>query len=368
VSRRSKKRRRLTRVPRVGIVVGDAPGRLRAHPEAHPTVLEALRFRAEAVDPVPISAELPELEEGTTLWIDVVGLRAVETVERLGQKYGVHPLALEDVMGTASRPKVDVYGNGFLVVVQMPSPKDGPGVYEQVGFFCAKNLVITFQHRAGDCFGPVRARLQDASSRVRTSGPDYLTYALVDAVVDSFFPFVEDITDRLTALEEEMLGPGGKDPVSDLLTLKREQLRLRRAAVPLQSVITALRAPTVPEMTDATRVFLRDCLDNVLLLAERADAQRELADSLLQVHLGLASQRLNEVMRLLTVISTVFMPLGFVAGLYGMNFDPAVSPWNMPETRWAWGYPFALGIMASLAGGLLLYFRRRGWLGRPGGA
>jgi magnesium transporter len=197
---------------------------------------------------------------------------------------------------------------------------------------------------------------------VRTLGPDYLAYALLDAVVDSYFPLLEQIGDRLEQLEEDVVSGKGRDAPKRLLDIRHDLLTLRRAIWPLREVLSTLYRDETPFIDRETQLYLRDCYDHAVQLLDVLEAYREMASGLMDVHLSTISNRMNEIMKVLTVIATIFIPLTFVSSIYGMNFDPDVSRWNMPELRWRYGYPFALAVMLAMTIGLLVYFRSRGWL------
>ena len=224
--------------------------------------------------------------------------------------------------------------------------------------------MVTFQERPGDGFDPVRRRLQDRKGVICRRGADYLFYALADAVVDQYFPLMEQIGERIELLEELVLDGPGEDTLRAIRAAKRTLLALRRVSWPLRDAINSLTRESVPLIADATRVYLRDCHDHSLRILELTESYREQVSGLSDTYMSSVSQRMNEIMAVLTLVATIFIPLGFLAGLYGMNFDPGVSRWNMPELRWPYGYPFALALMGAVAGGMLLYFRHKGWIGR----
>ena len=234
---------------------------------------------------------------------------------------------------------------------------------EELSLFFGKDFVVTFQERPGDCFEPIRQRIRAGRDRIRGSGPDYLAYALLDAIVDHYFPVFEDYGNRLEALEERVLTGAEPAIVGRLMAVRRDLVRLRRAAWPMRDALSGLLREGVPNVRKETQVFMRDCHDHAIRLVDISESFRELASSLMEVHLAVQGQRLNEVMKVLTIIATLFIPLGFIAGLYGMNFDPDISPYNMPELGWRYGYPFAIGLMALVVVLLMFYFRRKGWIG-----
>jgi magnesium transporter len=230
--------------------------------------------------------------------------------------------------------------------------------------------VVTATEHEDDTFGPVRERARRASGRIRERGPDYLGYAVLDLGIDSYFPIVEAAGDRLEALEDLILDDPSSVPVGELQRLRRALISLRRSAWPLREVVNVLLRGESPLIAEQTRVYLRDCHDHAIEVIELVESSRDVASGLSELLMSSVGNRMNEIMKVLTIIGTIFIPLGFIAGLYGMNFDRTVSPWNMPETGWYWGYPAALALMAGVAGVMIGYFVRRGWivLGRRRGA
>jgi magnesium transporter len=296
------------------------------------------------------------------VWVDVQGLGDARAIEELGRRFGLHALALEDVLNVHQRPKLEAYEDHLFIVARMPDA-DGAFSTEQVSFFLGRDFVLSFQERAGDALEPVRQRLRSGPGRMRSSGPDYLFYALLDALVDAYFPVLERYGEAIQHLEDGVVEHPGAAVVGQIHDVKRDLLALRRAVWPLREVLNGLiREETTPLVEAQTRIYLRDCYDHVVQLMDMIETYREITSGLIDIHLSSQSARMNEIMKVLTIIATIFIPLGTIAGIYGMNFDPDVSPWNMPELRWRYGYVFALGIMASVASGLIAWFWRRGWL------
>jgi len=293
----------------------------------------------------------------------VVGLADVATVDQVGAAFGLHRLALEDVLNVHQRPKVEEFEQHLFVVARMLDD-ERRAESEQLALFLGEGFLLTFQERPGDCFEPVRARLRLGKGRIREAGADYLAYALIDAVIDRYFPALESYGEEIEELEEQVIAGPEPGQVSRLHVLKRELLGLRRAVWPTRDMVSALIREDTPFIGEATRVYLRDCYDHAVQLMDLVETYREIVSGLLDVYLSSMSARLNEVMKMLTIIATIFIPLSFVASLYGMNFDPTASPWNMPELGAYFGYPIAIGVMVAIAVALLAYFRWKGWLGR----
>lgn len=300
------------------------------------------------------------LEAWPVTWINVDGLGDEATLWALAEVFGLHRLALEDVVSPGQRPKVEAYDDCLFIVARMPAV-NGHEETEQLGLFLGKSFVLTFQERPGDCFDGVRARIRQGSAVIRRSGPDYLAYALVDAVIDAYFPVLEQVHDELELLDEEVLESPQRDTVSKIHEAKHRLQALRRAIGPHREAINSLLRDSADFVRPETSIYLRDCYDHLIRLSERVEVYREQCADLLSIYLTIVSNRMNEVMKVLTIIATIFIPLSFIAGLYGMNFNPEISRWNMPELNWVLGYPFALAVMAGTAGVLVFYFWRKGW-------
>lgn len=349
------------RRPRVpGIRVGAPPGSLAA-PESQqgqPARLSLITYTPEEVqefEPKTIAECLELATRPGVAWLNVDGLGQPEVLTKLAERYGLHPLALEDVLNVRQRPKVEAYAGHYFIVLRMVR-LTSEIEEEQVGLFFGPGFVLTVQERpGGDVFDPVRERVRKERGRIRTGGADYLAYSLLDAVVDAIFPVLEALGERMETLEDEVI----ERPTSELLpkihALRRELLALRRTIWATRDVLLTLQREESPLIAPETRIFLRDCQDHAVEGLELVETYRETAAALMEVHLSAQNQRLNEVMKVLTVIATLFIPLTFIASIYGMNFQ------NMPELGWRYGYAATLGLMAAVAGGLLLYFRVRGW-------
>ena len=290
------------------------------------------------------------------VWVDVVGLGDVALLRQLGEAFGLHRLALEDVVNVTQRAKVEDYGDHLFVVVRMVDPSNHAET-EQFALFLGVDYVLTFQERPGDCFGMVRNRLRDPNGQMQKRGADYLAYALLDAVVDAYFPLLEKHDGRLEALEHMVLdGSVSVGVLPELHGVRRCLLDLRRAVWPLREAMSSLARGENRHFSADVMPYLRDVTDHVVQLIDLVEGHRELSTSLLELHLSMVNHKLNEVIKLLTVISTIFIPLTFVVGVYGMNFD-----W-MPELRVWWGYPLCLLVMLVTALLMLRWFKRRGWL------
>ncbi|MBU0553967.1 magnesium/cobalt transporter CorA [Myxococcota bacterium] len=336
------------------------PGTLRCDPDAVASRLRVFTYDAEALTEVESLEAAPARRAGQICWARVVGLGCVETVRALGARFKLHALALEDVLNLGQRPKVEDYDDHLFIVSQIITDDGGA---EQISLFVGEGFVLTFEERQSACFDAVERRLRKGRGRIRAAGADYLAYALLDAALDQLTPVADAHGARLEALEAEILRGRDDGIISALLNARQDLQWLRRLVVGLQDKLAALRREDLAIISSETRVYLRDSHDHAIRLVERVEHWREYGATLMDVHLAVAGQQLNAVMKVLTIIATVFIPLSFIAGVYGMNFDPDVSTLNMPETRWRWGYPFALSLMAITLALQLAFFWRRGWLG-----
>ncbi len=302
-------------------------------------------------------------ESAKVTWVNVDGHGDQETFSQMGEIFGLHALALEDVMNLHQRPKFEDYGETDFVVLRMPLMTPHLDL-EQVSMFVGDGFLITIQERPGDCFDALRDRIRKNKGQVRRRGSAYLAYSVLDAIVETFYPVIEHYGDQLEELETRVLANATENVVPEIHAIRHDLRALRRAVAPTREVLSSLARVEASDPQDNTHIFLRDCHDHTVQLLEALDTNRELASSLMELHLSNVSMRMNEVMKVLTIIATIFIPLGFLAGLYGMNFEVDVSPWNMPELRWRYGYPFALGVMGLTAIGLVFFFRSKGWLGK----
>lgn len=294
-------------------------------------------------------------------WLDVVGLHDVEVVSRLGELFGLHPLALEDTLSTDQRPKQDDYEDHLFVVTRVFRLEKSLES-DQLSLFVGRNFVVTFHEAPSDVLDPVRERLRAGRGRIRKAGSGYLAYAILDATVDRLFPILEQYGERIEQLERELFEDPDERHVPQIQQVKKDLLEIRRTAWPLREAILGLERGDSPRLGREIHPFLRDLYDHIVQVMDMVETFRDLASGLMDLYLSSMSNRMNEIMKVLTITATIFIPLTFVAGVYGMNFDPSSSPWNMPELRWRFGYPLALGVMAVVAVVMLFYFRRRKWL------
>jgi len=292
-------------------------------------------------------------------WINIEGVHQIDLLEQFGAVFGLHPLVLEDIANTGQRPKVEDYGGYLYIVLRMLSLHAARQevVGEQASLIVGPNFVISFQEGiAGDVFDPIRERLRTAKGRMRRESADYLVYSLIDAIVDGYFVLLEKLGEQIEVLDERMLANRAGEVARTIHLLKREMIWLRKAVWPLREMINSLQRAETPLIRASTGVYLKDVYDHTIEVIDTVETYRDVLSGMLENHLSLLTTRLNEVMKVLTVISTIFIPLTFITGIYGMNFR------FMPELAWRWGYPLVLLGMAGIAVALYAYFRRKKWL------
>jgi len=352
----------------VQVPPGTPPGTVIVDPEAAQPTIRVLAYGPDDVLEEKVSDPYRVREffdKRAVLWVDVEGLGDAATIHTMGEIFGVHRLALEDIVTMHQRPKVEQYGEQLFIVARAVYLEEHLDT-EQISLFVGKNFVLTFQEgRSSDCLEAIRERIRKRGGRIRDAAHDYLVYALLDAIVDSYFPILEEYGERLETLEDDILIHPQVDTVARIHAIKRDLLTLRRAMWPQRETFNALLRGEASVMTTETRLYMRDCYDHSVQILDLLETYRELGADLIDMYLSMVSNRTNEIMRVLTVISVIFIPLTFIAGVYGMNFDTDKSLWNMPELKWYWGYPFSLLLMLLVALGQLVFFRRKGWLGPP---
>jgi magnesium transporter len=345
-------------------IPGTAPATLTplAPGEGMPTKIHMVTYDTQGIKETPIRcvADLPprDVNDGKLRWIEFNGLAEFDELRALGEKYDLHPLALEDVVHSGQRPKADSYDNQMFLVAQMLyRDEKGRLCGEQVSFFLLKHFLITIQEESeSDVFDLVRERLRVGRGYIRKLGPDYLAYALLDAIIDHCFPLLECVGEALEELEDELLESPTRACIAHLHDYRRTLVHLRRAVWPERDLINALLHDESGLISKQTKVFLRDAYDHAVRIMDLVESYRDLTASMLELYLSSVSQRTNEIMRVLTVISAIFIPLTFVVGIYGMNFE------NMPELKQPYGYFVCLAIMAVIAGFQIAFFKRKGWL------
>jgi magnesium transporter len=300
----------------------------------------------------------PFKETSTVTWINVDGVHDASVIEKLGVRFDIHPLVLEDIMTTTQRPKVEDLGEAIFVVLRMIE-YDEPSsemAADQLSIVLGPNYVLSFQETPGDCLNPVRERIRGGKGRIRKLGPDYLAYALIDAVVDNYFFVLEKLGEKIDGLEERLIAEPRRELLHEIHALKREMIDLRKSVWPLREVVSGLERLESPLIRKTTGVFLRDVYDHAIQVIDTVESFREILTSMIETYLSSVSNRMNEVMKVLTIIATIFIPITFFVGVYGMNFE------FMPEIKWRWGYPVVWTIILAAVGGMVAYFRKKKWL------
>lgn len=344
-------------------VPGEAPGALKLSEgiNAGPPAITLIEYGPEQLDErkdVGLDELLAHMDNDLVTWINIDGLGDLEVLRKLGQRFNLHPLALEDVLDTAQRPKVEQYADYLFIVIKMLYlEKDQTIGVEQVSMFLGKSFLITLQEE-GECdvFEPVRARIRSAKGRIRHAYTDYLAYTLIDSIIDHYYPVLEFIGAEIDAIEDDLIdNPLGR-PIGSLHGHKRTLAQIRRMVWPLRDVTNLLLHEEPGLIRPETKIYLRDCYDHSVQLMDVVESYRDVLSGLTEVHISSIGLRTNEIMRVLTVISSVFIPLTFIAGVYGMNFT------HMPELAQTYGYPVCLLVMLLIAVGQILYFKKRRWL------
>jgi magnesium transporter len=327
-------------------------------------------FDSDHYDVIPISKiekSEPYLENKSKTWIQVRGLHDIGKLKTVWDYFELHPLIQEDIVSTSQRPKVEHYTNSVFVVLRMIKKNHNPnGDYslqtEQISIVLGENYVLSFQESDEPIFEPVMKRLELESTRLRKYGPDYLAYSLIDTIVDHYFNALDDIGEAIEHVEEQILSEHDSEQLQKIHALRRDLIYFRKSVWSLRDGINSLIRDDLPLISTEVKVFLRDVYDHIVQVIDNIETNREMIFGLFDMYMSGLSNRMNEVMKVLTIIATIFIPLTFIAGIYGMNFDPDVSPFNMPELNWYYGYPLTLFLMAVLSGFMLWYFKRKGWI------
>jgi magnesium transporter len=347
---------------------GAPPGTIVPTPGARESRASLISFGAEGfvegavtrVDDIP-----PLLEQWPVTWINVDGLGDASLIQEIGRLFDLHRLALEDVVHVHQRAKAENYGDYFFVVARMPLP-GRVWETEQISFFFGERFVLTFQERiGGDCLEAVRTRIRTGWGRARCAKPDCLFYALLDVIVDHYFPLIEECGERLDEVEGQVMEGVQAETMPRLHGIKRDLMTVRRIMWPLRDALNTLLRDPSPLIHPETHVYLRDVHDHTIQIVDLVESYRDVVSGLTDVYLSTVSQRTNEVMRVLTIIATLFIPLTFLVGIYGMNFNSDVSFWNMPELHWRYGYPAILLLMALITAGQIIFFVHKGWIRLP---
>jgi len=317
---------------------------------------DATQFQEKEVE--TIEECFPFRDTPTVTWINIDGLHEVGIIEKIGKHFSIHPLILEDILHTGQRPKMEDFEDYIFLVVKMfyYDEKDDEIKMEQVSLLLGSNFVISFQEREGDIFDPIRERIRNHKGRIRMMKADYLGYALLDTIVDNYFIILEKVGENIENMEEELVTRPTPETLQTIHNLKRELIVLRKSIWPLREVVNSLERGESPLINEATGVYLRDVYDHTIQVIDTIETFRDMVSGMLDIYLSSISNKMNEVMKVLTIIATIFIPLTFVAGIYGMNFE------FMPELKWHWGYFAALLVMVAVAVIMVFYFRRKRWL------
>ena len=294
----------------------------------------------------------------TVTWINIDGLHDIRLMEKIGKEFDLHPLLLEDVLNTGQRPKSEDFGKNIFIVLRMLSYNDELQAVEseQVSLVVGANFVISFQERVGDVFEPIRERIRNNKGRICKMRADYLAYALVDAVVDSYFTILERFGEKIESMEEKLVSDPTEKTLQQIHAMKREAILLRKSVWPLREAISGLQRSESELISEATSVYLRDVYDHTIQIIDTIESFRDMVSGMLDIYLSSISNKMNSVMKVLTIIATIFIPLTFVAGIYGMNFE------SMPELKWKYGYAAVWVVMLTIGMAMVIYFRRRKWL------
>jgi magnesium transporter len=322
------------------------------------TIIDYDETRFEEKEAKTIEECLPLKDRPTVTWINVDGLHQVEILEKLGDCFRLHPLVLEDILNTGQRPKVEDFDDYIYITLKMFHSEDENDeiAEEQVSLILGPSFVISFQEREGDVFDPIRERIRSARGRVRKMGADYLAYALLDSVVDNYFIVLEKLGEKIEFLEEELVASPTTETLQVIHDLKREMVFLRKSVWPLREIISGLERGESALIQESTGIYLRDVYDHTIQVIDTVETFRDIISGMLDIYLSSVSNRMNEVMKVLTIIATIFIPLTLIAGIYGMNFQ------YMPELGWRWGYPMVWLVMLFIGALMLVYFRRKNWL------
>lgn len=291
-------------------------------------------------------------------WINITGLHNVQLVDQLGQLANIHSLSLEDLLNVNQRPKIDIFHTYVYIVFQALKYDETHSTVEteQISLILGKNYVLTFFEKPSDIFDPLLNRMRNQTGKIRVNGADYLTYAILDIVVDDYYDVIEKIGEQIETFEETLMVQPHKMEIQDIYSLKRELLELRRAAWPIRDIITKLDKNEIDLISEKTSLYLRDLYDHSIQIIETAEIYRDLTSGLADMYLSITSNRLNEIIKVLTILSSIFIPLTFIVGVFGMNFK------NMPELNWTYGYYICLGVMLVIAISMMFYFKMRKWM------
>jgi magnesium transporter len=326
--------------------------------EVNISVMDYDESQIQEKDAATVGECLPFKEKPTVTWVNVTGIHDITVIEEFGKAFNIHPLLLEDIVHPDQRPKLEDYDDYLFLVLRMLRYDEAKEelLSEQVSLILGPNFVITFQEREGDVFDAVRARIRNGKGKIRKMGCDYLTYALIDSVVDNYFLVLEKYGEKIEILQEEVLSQPTPETLQVIQGTKRDMLFLRKSVWPLREAINALQRGESSLVTDNVNIYLRDVHDHTIQVIDTIETFRDMISGTLDVYLSSVSNKMNEVMKVLTIIATIFMPMTFIAGIYGMNFK------YMPELDWHWAYPVIWAVIIVLGVLMLMGFKRKKWL------
>ena len=301
---------------------------------------------------------LPFKDKPTVTWINIDGIHQVETIEKIGKHFSIHPLLLEDIANAGQRPKMEDFEDYIFIVLKMLcyDEKDNEIKVEQVSIIVGTNFVISFQEREGDVFNPIRERVRNGKGRIRKMGTDYLAYSLMDVIIDNYFIILEKLGERIEGIEKKLVTNPTPETLQEIHNLKREMIFLRKSVWPLRELISGMERAESPLIKECTRIYLRNIYDHTVQVIDLIETSRDMLSGMLDIYLSSVSNKMNDIMKVLTIIATIFIPLTFIVGIYGMNFQ------YMPELGWRWGYFGVLSIMVIIGIGMLIYCRMKKWL------
>ena len=346
---------------------GSAPGILTVNPLSHPTELLIIGYGPDGYME-QVCTKVEEIEKfiaaWPVVWVNVIGLGDIQLIEDVGNMFALDRLSLEDVLDVSHRPKVEYYESYVFTIIKGAHLGD-QFESEQLSIFLKKNVVVVFEEKPGSSFTQVRERIRRGTGKIRLSGTDYLYYALMDEVIDRYFPILDKLNHQLLTLEDSIMTDEtvqSRETIQRIHHTKSDLLLLHKTVWPVSDIVNMIMREETPLITKATRGFMRDCLDHAMQANELTQFYRDTASGLLNTFLAYEGHKTNDIVKTLTIISAIFIPLNFIAGIYGMNFDPTRSVFNMPELEWAYGYPFALSLMLAVAVFMMLRFKKRGWV------
>jgi len=344
---------------------GTAPATLVALTDEKPliTLIEYDRESYERREISDIEECFAYRDNQTITWINIEGLGDLEGFKKLGAHYGLHPLALEDVLTIGQRPKFEEFEQHLFMLLQVVNlDAEGNVTFEQASIFVGKDYVVSIQQSRGNLFEPIRQRLAKGDGNGRKSRADYLAYAILDALVDYYFPVLEALGERIEEMEDQVLEKPSPELIHALHRYRRDLAQLRRASWPQREILTSMQRDETGIVQEGTKRYLRDCYDHTIQIMDIIESYRELTSSIMEIYLSAVSLRTNDIMRVLTVLSSIFLPLTFLVGVYGMNFAPEAGPWSMPELYWRWGYPVFWAVSLFIAALMLAIFKKNKWL------